>query len=284
MGNLLWFISVAASLAKRYGEDYRAVVNENYYCTPPDDCYLPDYIAPLKDTIFRNVPFADKVSENAKWYACNRKGEEIPIKKGKDICLYSSVDTSAMDKEVAQALFAPDDVMAAELKQRYPVLNHPHTCSIAVRRGDFLTLPVTSPAEDMAYYRKCMRRLERDIHTRDVHYIVTSDDYEWCKERFQGKQFTVVDESPLVELYITSLCRYNILSNSTFAVWGGVLNIHEDKHIYYPNPMGGIGARKQSYYRLDAPHGWIPVKHYSYEFLKGVLMWVVIGMKKCFGK
>lgn len=276
-GNLLYCIATAATLAQRYDEPYCAVVNKNYYCTPPDDCLLPEYIAPLKNTIFRNIPFADEVPLTCPWHDCNSQIPEII--KGQDMCLYS-FEVTDYSPELAASLFAPSEQIISQLQELYPTLNHEYTCSVAVRRGDFLTLPMHSPAEDYAFYRKCMKRLEKKWHTKDIHYFITSDDIEWCKQHFVGKQFTFVEDTYLNQLYIAALCRCNILSNSTFAQWGGVINVHKDKVVYYPDPIGGIGVRNRTFYHLNAPIGWIPIKHYSSEYKRGVRLWLKEGIKK----
>lgn len=163
----------------------------------------------------------------------------------------------------------------------YPVLEEQTTCSIGVRRGDYLQLPLTYPAEDMAYYRKCMRIMERRLRTKDIHYLVISDDTDWCRRHFRGARFTVVPHTaPLADLYVASLCKHNIISNSTFAQWGALLNSNPSKEVLYPSPWMGIGNRRLDTHGAGMPARWTKVHHYSAAYLYGVLLFLFYGTRK----
>ena len=51
LGNNLWQIAAAATLADRLGESFCAVPNRYYHCPEPDNCNFVDYIQPFKSTI-----------------------------------------------------------------------------------------------------------------------------------------------------------------------------------------------------------------------------------------
>lgn len=48
MGNNMFQLAAAASLAYRMGVDCYAYPDPNYWAPEPDKCFLPDYIAGLK--------------------------------------------------------------------------------------------------------------------------------------------------------------------------------------------------------------------------------------------
>jgi len=93
---------------------------------------------------------------------------------------------------------------------------------VQVRRGDYLThsrLNVTTPE----YFTNAMKWMAQQVSK--AHFIVVSDDPEWC-EKFFGyrKDVTVMpSQDPIEGLRTLSTCRHNITSNSTFGWWGAWL-------------------------------------------------------------
>ncbi len=72
-------------------------------------------------------------------------------------------------------------------------------------------------------------------------YFVFTDDPGWVlvnKDKFiypvtvvsRGGRF----DSDLEEMYLMSLCKANILANSSFSWWEAYLNVNSDRHVIYP--------------------------------------------------
>lgn len=285
LGNNLWQIAATATLAERLQVPYYAVPNKHYFCPEPDNCFFPEYIAPFRDTVFRNVPFVEE-----------RPAEAIYLYEPDLTTIHQIPDNGLLiegyfqdcrmvNEQIVQQLFAPTKELEQSLREKYPMLSIYPACAIVVRRGDYLKLPMQFPVEDMAYYRKCMRKLEGKLHCREVRYLFISDDPVWCREHFTGEQFTIVeDEPPLVDLYLSSMCQHNILSNSSFACWGALLNTNSEKHVYYPHPYLGIGMRKLDNMRHTLPATWHRVFHLSEAYRYGVWLWFIQGVQKYWNK
>ncbi len=280
LGNNLWQIAAAATLAKRLGADFCAVPNRKYYCPEPDNCWFDEYIEPYKHTIFSKVQFVDNIPDDCFEYDNEYDLTQIIQLPQKNVRISGYWQSMRyVEVPVAQQLFAPTASVLDEILERYPILTQNNTCAIVVRRGDYLKHPMQFPAEDIRYYRKCIKMIERNC--RRWEYIIISDDTKWCKENFWGQQYQIVEnESPLIQLYISSLCSKQILSNSSFAQWGAILNSKSDKCVYYPDPWYGIGMRHHDNHGNDFPKEWIKVRHYSYEYSKGVLLWLKNGIMK----
>jgi hypothetical protein len=134
------------------------------------------------------------------------------------------------NKEKILDLFKIDDTTLEYLKSKYPsIVDGDNTCSIHVRRGDFLNIDFYNKL-NMDYYNKAI-----DLVGRDKNFIIFSNDVQWCKDNFVGINATFIEnEKDYIDIYLMSLCKDNITSNSTFSWWGSYLNPNTNKKIYTP--------------------------------------------------
>ena len=102
------------------------------------------------------------------------------------------------------------------------------TCSIHVRRGNYLNLQDHHVVQPIDYYLKAMEVIKAD------RYLVFSDDLDWCKQNFIGPQFIFVKDIDYVEMFAMSRCTHNIIANSSFSYWGAMLNPNPDKIVCCP--------------------------------------------------
>lgn len=99
---------------------------------------------------------------------------------------------------------------------------------IHVRRDDYLDPNRIQYSLPVEYYRKAM-----DMFPKDTHFIVCSDDIEWCKaERvFEGCEFSE-GKTEIEDMNLLASCNQGlIIANSTFSWWSGFLNPHGCKII-----------------------------------------------------
>ncbi len=97
--------------------------------------------------------------------------------------------------------------------------------SIHIRRGDYLTSPDHHPTQDGEYYRKSIAEFGSD----KIFYIF-SDDMEWCKNVFTGRNFRFMGSgNPYVDLCIMSKLNNHIIANSSFSWWGAWLSGNTSK-------------------------------------------------------
>jgi hypothetical protein len=127
------------------------------------------------------------------------------------------------------------------------------SCSIHVRRGDYLKLPDHHPTLNMQYYNEAMDMVGADK------YLIFSDDIEWCKQNFIGNQFMfVTGELDYIDLYLMSLCYHNIIANSSFSWWGAWLNKYEGKRVVAPRKWFGP-AHDNMIIKDVIPEKWIKI-------------------------
>lgn len=128
--------------------------------------------------------------------------------------------------------------------------------SVHIRRGDYLDAENQAMFGDICteeYYAGAIREMKQ-IYP-DAHFYVFSDDTDYVREKYNGKEFSVVDinsgRDSFYDIWLMSRCRHNICANSTFSFWGARLNrnrekvmirpwIHKNSQRFEPERMHGL--------------------------------------------
>jgi hypothetical protein len=132
-------------------------------------------------------------------------------------------------------IFSPSSDFLNKVYKSYPELSCNGSLSIHIRRGDYLTISDILPIVDISYINKAIETIGDYSKV-----FVFSDDKAWAKENFNNSNFTVVEDlEDYEELWMMSLCRNNIISNSTFSWWGSFLNRNVSKKIIVPSLWTG---------------------------------------------
>jgi hypothetical protein len=164
--------------------------------------------------------------------------------------------------------FPPREVLVAEFTFR-PALWTAATAELApwravgrpvvgitVRRGDYL--PQTEQYVQLGegtYYDDAIAL----VADQDPVYLVSSDDPDWCRSRFVGEQFRVIDSiSAYAQLALLTQCDHVILANSSFAWWAAWLNDRGGLRIA-PDRWWGEQCEWPESTRDPLPEGWIEV-------------------------
>lgn len=112
------------------------------------------------------------------------------------------------------------------------------TCSISVRRGDYVNLQHIHPLQPEEYWVNAQNVVEQ--HATVDTYIVFSDDINWCRENINlfnktGKRVIFFTSgAQILDFTAITLCNANITTNSTFSWWGAYLNRNVDKVVVMP--------------------------------------------------
>jgi hypothetical protein len=123
-----------------------------------------------------------------------------------------------------------------EIKNK--IQNSKNSCSLHIRRGDFVNSTNINihGACDIEYYKKAIQYLEEKVE--NINYFIFSDDIEWVKENLAIKNAIYIDSKekriPHEDIYLMSLCKNNIIANSSFSWWGAWLNQNEKKMVIAP--------------------------------------------------
>ena len=134
--------------------------------------------------------------------------------------------------------FKPNNDIITYLK-KYNNLLCGNTCSIHVRRGDYLKLPNDHPTLNIKYYKESINEF-----SDDTKFLVFSDDINWCRNNLIGDNIFYVDEpKDYINLYLMSLCNNNIIANSSFSWWGAWLNNNNNKKVIAPKKWFGVNKK-----------------------------------------
>ena len=249
LGNNLFQIAAAASLANKYNTDYRVCISDFKL---PNGKNLEDSIAYYKENILRNVTFVSEIPSDAIEYL--QDGFHYsPLPYFDNICLKGYFQSEKFfDKTLVRNMFAIDENTKIYIQNKYAEILKNEIISLHVRRGDYVYRPRRQRLCSLSYYRHAI-----NYFGRNKKFLVLSDDIEWCKNHFRGDNFIYPDrENALIDLYLQSLCTHNIISNSTFSWWGAWLNNNENKVVIAPKQWFG---KHSSGYKMDdmIPSSWI---------------------------
>lgn len=160
-------------------------------------------------------------------------------------------------KAFAFPLFEADsknDVLSKELQQRCSVALH-------IRRGDYLKISNTSGICTINYYKKAITHIKKST-SADL-FSIFSDDIDWCIEQL-GSIIGKTDirfvnwnkgKESFRDMQLMSLCKHNIIANSSFSWWGAWLNQNPDKIVIAPSRwMNSEGWSE------IIPDGWIRIQ------------------------
>ncbi len=112
--------------------------------------------------------------------------------------------------------------------------------ALHVRRGDYLLAANAhlGAATDVSYYNNAIAYMAE--HVSSPKFFVFSDDIAWCRENIKSSYPMVfMDETTAGpkasgHLELMSLCKHNIIANSSFSWCGAWLNANPEKIVVAP--------------------------------------------------
>lgn len=141
-------------------------------------------------------------------------------------------------------------------------------CCVHVRRTDYANADKGLAFKDqgwmlpLAYYREAMARLPQGLS-----YVFISDDPEFVAGAFADLEpkYIARGNPAVVDMFLMTRCRYNIIANSSFSWWGAWCNQIPDKVVI--GPKYHLGWTKQVW----IPDGIGPVARWQYVDVRNAL-------------
>ena len=153
---------------------------------------------------------------------------------------------------IIRDIYYPSENIINKLYTKYSELKL-NSASLHIRRTDYLNSQNIHPVQSINYYEDAINIIG------DYDYLfIISDDINWCEQNLKFNNMIFVrNQEDIDDLYLMSLCKNNIIANSSFSWWGAWLNKHEDKKIIAPKKWFGKDFR----YKTDniIPQKWIQI-------------------------
>ena len=170
------------------------------------------------------------------------------VKNKRDIFRFRETDNAVSDKYLKQ-------IEAAEA-----------SVSLHVRRGDYIGSGYVNLGKE--YYSAAVQHF-RDALNEPV-FFCFSNDIEWCRSHPEELGFELTKDNVCFvsgvsvtdgfsDLRLMSSCRHNIIANSTFSLWGALLNTYDGKTVIAPKRYFSENYQKKMQ-KIEAqycPNEWI---------------------------
>ena len=231
LGNYLFQTSTAYSISIRD--------NKKLICDSGDILRIHQPYVNYIENIFRKINFSNHIPNHTIYDEPNFHYTKIP-KLQNNIKLsgyFQSEKYFSMYRDEILSLYEVDDINLSYLKIKYNDILDNDTCSIHVRRGDYLSLQNFHPTQSISYYQNAINQIGLDKH-----FLIFSDDIEWCKNNFNfiPNKIYIEGNTDFQDLYLMSMCKHNIIANSSFSWWGSWLNVNKNKIVIAPLKWFGI--------------------------------------------
>ena len=251
LGNQMFQIATTYAYAKRF--NFTPKFDFNRCVTSHQGFSSQKYL----NNLFKNLVDLDTSKINFNNYFKEPKHSFTPIPKyNNNLFLDGYFQSEKYFKDFKtdiKNIFKLDEKYYEKINKFITTLpNQDNLTALHVRRGDYLKFPGIHDVCTLEYYNEAM-----DI-IGDGSFIVVSDDMDWCKRNINGKN---VYHSPftdeLEDLYLMSMCKNNIIANSSFSWWGAWLNDNKDKKVIAPKIWFGVSGPKEQDDII--PEEWIKI-------------------------
>ncbi len=140
-------------------------------------------------------------------------------------------------------------------------INNSNSISIHIRRWDYITNKNANNFHwtcNLEYYNKAIELIKEKIENPTFFFF--SDDINWVKENFNIKNAFFINwniwKNSWKDMKLMSLCKHNIIANSSFSWWWAWLNNNTNKIVIAPSWRV---AKKEINKNDITPDNWIKI-------------------------
>lgn len=250
LGNQMFEVATTCALAWDNGA-------EPYF---PDLIPLLPHSQSLDHVLFRCALYPPKNEVLCEWTSPVYGYKPIPFTNGMKLSGYSQNEKYfAHYRNQLIQFFTPKNNDLHYIQKKYRrILDH--SLSVCVHIRYYFAEKPDEPAfrqYDEEYYEKAM-----DLFTKDALFVVVSDNMNFAKRIIstKGRHIIFIENEPhYIDFFLQTLCKHNIIGNSTFSWWGAWLNQNPGKIVI--RPAVWIGG----YPDIGGPDSWIKIDAKSYQ-------------------
>lgn len=212
LGNQLWQIAALIGYAKKY--------NTSYF---------------IKDWKYAHY-FKNSFNKGNKRLAFTYREKDftydpIPAKTQLEIEGYFQSEKYFEGADIKEQ-FEPSEEVEKYINEKYGEWLKGETVSVHIRRTDYLNLGDYHYNLDMNYYDTAINYFNRNT----TNFIFFSDDIDWCIRNIDiNNALFIKGEKDIIDLFLMSKCKHNIIANSSFSWWASYLNKNPHKKVIAPS-------------------------------------------------
>ena len=245
LGNQLFVVAAASALAW----DNNA------------EAYFPTLISPTeiyKHVFFRCKLVVPNIPIDYIWQEPRYGYDSIPFCSNMQIRGYfQSEKYFVHHREKILQLLAPSFKDMTYFRKKYDwLIQHPNTVGVQLR---YYYLEIPGATDYMQYGMDYLEKA-MSLFPEDSLFVVTTNNVEHTRKSMPkwAKNVVFLEEPHYMCLHLQSLCKHNIISNSTFGWWGAWLNKNPNKIVVCPSAwMNGLDVSDtipQEWIQIDAKY------------------------------
>jgi len=259
LGNNLFQLAAAVSLAEENGFDMKFSLNR--------DCYVPINVRPLElPTMFDNdIVYTNELDVSGlSYYQSPDIGPfygYTPIPVQDNMILKGYFQSEKYFKNIESLLrkkyFVFNSAIIDKLNKAFDIDHIKNSISIHVRiGGDRPRAQLAHKDVSLDYYETAINKIKQQENS-DFKLTIFSDNIEWCKANLGYDALYVTGNSAVEDMCLMSMCKHNIIGNSSFSWWAAWLNENKNKIVVVPYTQY-VGPSLSHLYLDDLfPEEWI---------------------------
>ena len=244
LGNQLFQIFNTIAYSIRYGKEFGFPYSETLKTGIERPTYWDTLFKSIKDNTHTSLPRMPLYRERLYSYI------EIP-KLDPTFMFYGYFQSYKYFEDFQDKIY---EILQLRDQQTQVQEEHPfdynNTISIHFRIGDYASKQNYHPVMTPSYYKHAIQKLTEDTSRTDwkILYFYQEEDHDLVhttiqelKVTYPDISFTPVEHSVAdwKQMLMMSLCRHNIIANSSFSWWGAYFNLHKETNVYYPSVWFG---------------------------------------------
>lgn len=247
LGNQMFQYSTGRRLSIKYKTDL--VLNTEYFLNIPHgdvprkyqlDIFNIDKNIKIKETISPTKKLFQKIFSKLLCENIQISIASFLLQIGSSAHLNGYFQSEKYFKDIRDILlkeFTLTKELGEEAKKIKSILEKSEGVAVNIRRGDYLRpdyMKIYGTC-DMEYYNKSIEYIKNKV--KNPLFCVFSDDPEWVKKEFKMDNAIFAGNDIMKDyeqMYLMTICKHNIIANSSFAWWGAWLNQNKNKIVIGP--------------------------------------------------